>query len=161
MIDMFTNYQHLSESYIPNNLSKSFKKPQSYTKLSPIDTSKPYELYNAKNELEGYFWYYGDSINLDFTITGEVILDDGSPSGEYIDAKDFLKDKFYAIKLYDFRFKEIYTQVGQASTNVILSIDKDLSTRFVKGIYHCSLEIDGKNYHETIFGPQDCKLLVK
>ena len=100
-MDMFTNYQNLSEQYIPNNLSEHKYKVESYTKLCPVENSKPYELYNAKNELEGYFWYYGDSINLDFSITGEVILDDGSASGEYIDANDFLKDKLYAIKIYN------------------------------------------------------------
>ena len=106
MIDMFTNYQNLSDTYIPNNLSEHKCKPESYTKLSPIDTSKPYELYDAKGELEGYFWHYGETINLDFSITGEIILDDGSLSGDYIDAADFLKDKLYAVKLYDFRFSK-------------------------------------------------------
>ena len=157
MIDMFSNYESLSDSYIPNNLSKAHCKVESYTKLNPLDTSKPYELYNAKNELEGYFWNYGNAVTLDFTIDGNVILDDTT----YIEAVDFLKDKLYTIKLYDFRFKEIHTQVGQASTNIILTIDKELSKKFVKGIYYCSLEISGKDFNETLFSPQDCKLLVK
>lgn len=157
MIDMFTNYENLSDSYIPNNLSANKIKPESYTKLCPITASKPYELYNAKNELEGYFWYYGDAINLDFSIEGEVTLDDGT----YISANDFLKDKLYAVKIYDFRLNEIYTQVGQSSTNIVLSIDKDLSSNFVKGVYYCSLQISGKDFQETLFSPQDCKLLVK
>lgn len=161
MMDMFTNYQNLSDSYIPNNLSEHKCTPQSYTKLCPVENSKPYELYDAKGELEGYFWYYGDSINLDFSITGEVVLDDGSMSGQYIDASDFLKDKLYAIKLYDFRLNEIYTQVGQASSNIILNIDKELSNKLVKGIYYCSLEISNSTYCEKIFDSTDCKLLVK
>lgn len=158
---MFTNYENLSDNYIPNNLAKHQCKPKSYTKLCPINTSKPYELYNAKNELEGYFWYQGDSINLDFTITGEIILDDGSLSGEYIDAADFLKDKSYTIKLYDFRLNEIYSQVGKASDNIILSIDSTLSEKILRGIYYCSLQIKGQDYSETIFDATDCKLLVK
>lgn len=160
-MDMFTNYQNLSDTYIPNNLSEHKCKPESYTKLDPCELTKPYELYDAKGELEGYFWYYGETINLDFSITGEIILDDGSLSGDYIDAADFLKDKLYAVKLYDFRFNEVYTQVGQASDNIIVSIDKELSQKLVRGIYYCSLEISGKNYLEKIFDSTDCKLLVK
>ena len=78
MIDMFTNYQNLSEYYIPNNLSKSFDKPQSYTKLNPIESSKPYELYNAKGELEGYYWNYGSILNLEFTIDGEITVENNA-----------------------------------------------------------------------------------
>lgn len=74
MIDMFSNYQNLSEYYIPNNLSKSIVKPCSYTKLMPLEKSLPYELYNAKNELEGYTWNYGESITLDFTIDGAFTI---------------------------------------------------------------------------------------
>lgn len=157
MIDMFTNYQNLSEHYIPNNLAQHQTKPHSYTKFNPCEITKPYELYNAKNELEGYYWHYGDAINLDFSIEGEVTLDDGT----YITANDFLKDKLYTIKLYDFRLNEIYTQAGKSSTNIVLNIDKNLSSKFVRGVYYCSLQISGKEFQETLFSPQDCKLLVK
>lgn len=75
MIDMFTNYQNLSEYYIPNNLSKSLTTPKSYTKLDPVEASKPYELYNAKGELEGYYWYYGNQLNLEFSIDGEITVE--------------------------------------------------------------------------------------
>ena len=157
MIDMFTNYENLSDNYIPNNLSRKRCKPESYTKLSPITTSKPYELYNAKGELEGYFWNYGETINLDFSIDGEVTLDDGA----YITASDFLKDKLYGFKLYNFRYEEIYTQVGQARDNIIINIDKELSNKLVKGIYYCSLDISGKDCNISLFNAKDCKLLVK
>lgn len=74
MIDMFTNYQNLSDYYIPNNLQAAFTTAKSYTKLEPNERSKPYELYNAKNELEGYYWYYGDELILDFAIDGEITI---------------------------------------------------------------------------------------
>ena len=75
MIDMFTSYQNLSEYYIPNNLSKKLTSPKSYTKLDPNEKSKPYELYNAKGELEGYYWHEGDQLVLDFSIDGEVTVE--------------------------------------------------------------------------------------
>ena len=61
MIDMFTNYKNISDYYIPNNLNAASSKPYSYTKLNSCEESKPYELYNSKGDLEGYYWYYGES----------------------------------------------------------------------------------------------------
>lgn len=75
MIDMFSNYQNLSEYYTPNNLAKYHTKPCSYTKLDPIKASKPYELYNVKNELEGYYWNEGEVLNLEFNLEGEITVE--------------------------------------------------------------------------------------
>lgn len=76
MSNMFTNYNNIDPSYVPNNMHTICKKPQSYTKLDPLKLSKPYELYNAKNELEGYFWHHGENIVLDFSIFGEITVED-------------------------------------------------------------------------------------
>ena len=122
MIDMFTNYQNLSDSYIPNNMNSCSCKPQSYTKLDPCEATKPYELYNAKNELEGYFWNYGDSINLEFEIDGEIILGENS----YIDVKDYLKTATATIRLYNFKYEVIRTEIIPAD-NTILSIYSEYS----------------------------------
>ena len=87
MSNMFTNYNNIDPSYIPNNMHLVSNKVKSYTKLDPIKLSKPYELYNAKNELEGYFWYHGENIILDFSIDGEITLENDaliySNKGEY------------------------------------------------------------------------------
>ena len=76
MTDMFTNYQNLSEYYTPNNLAKYQQQPSSYTKFNSSNTTLPYELYNAKSELEGYFWNYGETITLDFSIDGYFTMND-------------------------------------------------------------------------------------
>lgn len=161
MIDMFSNYQNLSENYIPNNLSQQLTKPCSYTKLNPCEITKPYELYNAKNELEGYYWYYGNTINLEFEIDGEVLDIDGNGTGEFVPAKDYLADKIATINIYDFRMNIIHTQTIQAYENIIITIDPELSNKMVKGIYYCSLDISNSKSHENIFTAEDCKLLVK
>ena len=75
MIDMFTNYQNLSDYYIPNNLAANKTQVDSYTKFKLSESSKPYELYNAKGELEGYYWYYKNTLNLEFMIDGELTLE--------------------------------------------------------------------------------------
>lgn len=112
MLDMFKNYQYISDIYVPNNLYKCKDKPESYTKLYPVNIGKPYELYNAKGELEGYFWRYGDSINLEFTLLGEITFEDGSGTGNYINAADFLRDKTIVIDLYNFRLEKIYSSIN-------------------------------------------------
>ena len=161
MIDMFTSYQNLSENYIPNNLAKDKRIPCSYTKLNPCELTRPYELYNAKNELEGYYWYYGNTINLEFEIDGEVLDIQGNGTGEYVPAAEYLADKIATISIYNFRMETIYTKSIQASENLLIEIDSELSKKLLKGIYYCSLEISNSKSHETIFNAADCKFLVK
>lgn len=72
---MFLNYHNIASNYTPNNLVCSFPVGKSYTKLDPVKTSKPYEEYNTKGELIGYFWHYGESINLEFNIDGEITVE--------------------------------------------------------------------------------------
>ena len=73
---MFDNYDNLSKHYKPYNLNNVSTKVESYTALNPIESSKPYEEYNVKGELIGYKWYYGNSINLEFNIDGQVTVED-------------------------------------------------------------------------------------
>lgn len=72
---MFLNYENIESNYVPNNLVRSYGIGKSYTKLDPIQASKPYEEYNSKGELIGYSWRYGESINLEFNIDGEVTVE--------------------------------------------------------------------------------------
>lgn len=116
MIDMFTNYQNLSDYYTPNNLSKHLTTPCSYTKLNKTEATKPYELYNVEGQLEGYCWYYGDHIDLDFELLGELTQDDDLGNGIYVDIVDFIKDKLFTFTIYNFRHEVIYqvNKNGQA-----------------------------------------------
>lgn len=72
---MFLNYQNLADNYIPNNLINAFPRRMSDSKLDPLDASKPFEEYNTKGELIGYFWRYGETLNLEFNIDGEITLE--------------------------------------------------------------------------------------
>lgn len=73
---MFTNYQEaLVKAYQPNNLSVSFPSPLINSSLNPQSASKPYELYNAKDELVGYCWHHGETLNLDFEIEGGITVE--------------------------------------------------------------------------------------
>ena len=72
---MFLNYQNIADNYVPNNLINAFPLKVKDSKLNPIDSSKPYEEYNVQGELEGYFWRYGDTLNLEFNLDGEITLE--------------------------------------------------------------------------------------
>lgn len=72
---MFLNYQTIADNYIPNNLITAFPHPHCISKLDPKEASKPFEEYDAKGELCGYFWRYGETLNLEFNIDGEVTIE--------------------------------------------------------------------------------------
>lgn len=72
---MFLNYHNIADNYKPNNLIKAFPTEALQSKLMPVEASKPYEEYNFKGELVGYFWRYGESLNLEFNIDGEITVE--------------------------------------------------------------------------------------
>lgn len=213
---MFLNYQDIANNYIPNNLISEFNTPKSYTKLDSNLASKPYECYNAKGELEGYFWMYGNTLNLEFNIDGEITVETdavlyrsaglcpkentvgkigqriynivdirswtckafednsfvweedtefiypaGTDRSVYVSAEDYLKDKQLIFRIYNFRMEEIHRKNFDGKSKIIIPIDPELSRQLVRGIYYCSLTAVSDRTCETIFGPQDCKLLVK
>lgn len=89
MTGMFLNYHNIADNYTPNNLVCSFPVGKSYTKLAPVQASKPYEEYDSKGNLIGYFWRYGETLNLEFNIDGEITVESDAlifvNSGDYPD----------------------------------------------------------------------------
>ncbi len=72
---MFDTYDDLGKNYIQPSEPK---RPLNKNKLQPLVMKKPYEEYNAEGELIGYYWYYGDTVELDFHITGEITIESDS-----------------------------------------------------------------------------------
>ena len=72
---MFLNYHNIDSNYRPNNLINAFPSKMNSSKLDPLDASKPFEEYNTKGELTGYFWRYGETLNLEFNIDGEITIE--------------------------------------------------------------------------------------
>ena len=72
---MFLNYQNIADNYMPNNLMKAFPTKMNISKLDPLEASKPFEEYNVKGELIGYFWRQGETLNLEFNIDGEITIE--------------------------------------------------------------------------------------
>lgn len=87
-MDRFINYRITSTDYIPNNI-----KPITYS--SPKDTQSLIK-YDALGSPIGFTWNYGDSVYLEFTITGNVVYDPedtGKCVGFAEDAATYLSHK--------------------------------------------------------------------
>lgn len=159
---MFTNYENLQDNYIPNNICPSTPCPNPCppeSKLQPCKPKLPYEEYNATGELIGYWWYYGDTLNLEFNIEGELVVEGNN---QYVDASDFLKDKQITVQLFNFRRELIDSKTYAGNTTIIYPIDKELSKKLVRSVYYCSLTVwKGDDLNNTIFEQQDCTLTVR
>lgn len=158
---MFDSYENLGNNYIPNNTTS--RAPQctpDEQKIAPCKIIKPYEEYNAKGELVGYYWYYGDTVNLEFTIEGEVVVTDSEIS---ISAESFMKDKIVRVELFDFRHESIAVKTFEGSTIITFEIDEKLSKQMAKGTYYCSLTVLNKasSIVKVLYDSSDCVLLVK
>ena len=68
---MFSNYQDTSAN-IPNNLDKAFPVINPETKLKPLDDCDHYSEYDFAGNLVGYTWAYGETVSLQFDITGAI-----------------------------------------------------------------------------------------
>lgn len=158
-MSMFDKYNEVG--YVPNNLSAP-----SSCHFAPRIPGKPFEDINFAGELVGYYWYYGDTLKLEFIIDGEVIDD----SGNYIKASDYFSDTTFSNKsvkfrLFDFRHEEIYSkEFTEVDTNVItIDIDQELSNSLERGTYYCSLELIDDLYPNviTLFEQGFCTLTIK
>ena len=100
---MFSNYQNIKDNYTPTNLYYKFPVLQDSSKLLPRNSSKPYEEYDAKGNLIGYSWYYGETLKLDFSIDGEIVVESDAIRyniyGEYPDSsvEGYVGQKAYNI----------------------------------------------------------------
>ena len=157
---MFDSYDDLGNNYTPNNICPPTEHVcPAESKLAPCSPNKPYADYNSQGELTGYWWYYKNILNLEFNITGEVVVEG---SVDYIDATDFLEDKSITVTLYNFRREIITVRTYPGSTTIIFEIDKELSNILVPGIYYCAVTVwEGEDYNQTIFHQIDCTLTVK
>lgn len=147
---MFDNYENISTQYTPSNLDNCPKKPNKCNPmLKPLQPVKPYEEYNAEGQLIGYWWVYGDTINLEFDLSGYVTIDDDDT---YVEIRDFIKDKEIYVQLYNFRHEQIASMNfnGSDYQEVTYSVAKKVN-RFTQGIYYV-LEDDT---YEPVVLPRD------
>ena len=151
-MSMFTNYENTPSSYIPNNTCK--KNPY----IGNYPPKKPFVVYNAKGEEVGYKWNYGDTIVLNFNISGLVYYsaDSSTPFNESIATYMTSGNEKIVFRIYNFRYECIYktepefvvnpdsiTDAKDGSVGVKVLIYDTLADLLVKGRYYISMEIVG------------------
>lgn len=149
-MDMFTNYNNIPASYVPCNLNAQPFCTEHYV--------KPLEEYNAKGELIGYSWHYGDTVVLEFCTSGEVIYDN-----YYEDAETYLKGKTFRLDLFDFRYENVYSDKLSAEITVKFHIDAQTSNKLFRGVYRCMLTLidDKTNLEYTLIDKDSCVFMIE
>lgn len=151
MASMFDNYENLNSQYIPTNISRAPIKPQCPPNIcQPEIPNKPYEEINAKGELVGYWWNYGDTINLDFNLSGYVTVDG---SNNYIDVLSFIQNKQINITLYNFRHEQITNMLFKGSDYKDLKYDIIPVNEHTIGIFYTYSNDTGT--YNKVYLPQD------
>lgn len=127
-------------------------KPSNF--LKPFKPKKPFEDYNAEGELVGYWWGYGDTIDLEFCLSGYV-LDD--IENTYMTVREFVKDKNINFTLYNFRHEEIITKTYKgADYQEPTYSEVDWVTPLTKGVFYIytPVEPSGGTYTQVILPEQ-------
>lgn len=161
MNSMFDNYQNISDMYIPSNRPTCPPPEKCCPNLDPCKPTRPYYAdYDVEGNLVGYWWYYGNTFDLEFNIEGEYTFEE---TLQWVPANDFMKGKMVTMNLYNFRREIIYTEVVKAdSSKVIFPVNQELSNKLVRGIYYCSLNVsDDTGFDQTVLQMEDCVLNVK
>lgn len=163
MSSMFDGYDTLMDNYAP---TKPFPPcpppPKPDCKFNPLKPIMPYATIDELGNITGYWWHYGDTINLEFDLEadGEITI---FGSDVYLTVEDFLKSvKCDAVvTLYNFRHEVIAKKTFIATPTVVFPIDEELSKKLVKGTYYCTLTISSADLTDTIFYAEDCVFTVK
>lgn len=178
-MSMFTNYENTPSSYIPNNTCK--KNPY----IGNYPPKKPYVVYNAEGDPVGYEWKYGDTIVLNFKISGLVHYNAENQEQSFDEnIATYMSDESEHIvfRIFNFRYEMIYEAFpvfhcnDDGTVSVAVFIYDTLSDILVKGRYFISLGIIGTHdnpLHETdetqpekiqvrqtIFKPEECPITI-
>ena len=185
---MFDQYDSLADNYIPNNIRPTT--PPCDKPLQPCFPNRPYVDYNKEGIQEGYWWYYGDTVNLEFNIDGQATFEDGGGNdepevdnkitakqqGSYILPKDFFKDKIIVIQVYNIRQEEMtidkqllmktygYNDITineDNSATVNFIIDQTISSKLIRGVYYISLKVLSDTLQDTLFSTSDAVFTVR
>lgn len=129
-------------------------KPNNKTPLRPSKPMKPYEEYNAEGELVAFWWNYGNTVNLEFELSGYVTVDEDDT---YVDVRDFIKDKKILIQLYNFRHEELVNKWynGEDYQVINYSEDKKVHNK-TRGVYYVqSIDEQGVVTYTPVDLPKD------
>ena len=114
---MFENY---NTSTIPNNLNKAFPEHICQDAIGRTKPDKPFEMYNDNGKLVGYFWYYGDTVTLSFTLYGEYSVESDAITTSISGDEPTTETVGYiGQKYYNFTDKKAWKCVGTSDNTYV------------------------------------------
>lgn len=177
---MFNSFSNIDTSCSPNGYPPKYPLLCQEEKIKSINPNKPYEVLNSDGTLKGYFWYYGNSVDLVFDIIGEITLEDND---YYLDISQVINTLEVSATLYNHRHESIlYFSNGldaeyplkmklksledsseKISIEVKIPITKDMSMlKLPRGNYHLDLIVSHPGgYCETLFDVDSCTFEVR
>ena len=162
IFDNYCNNNNLNTSFNPNNFMQQC--PSQNNNIVSNNPNKPYEVLDTQRNLIGYYWYYGNSVDLTWDIIGEVTSEEAS---QYVALKDMIAYLTLTATIYDWRHEiiekvKLNPIIKDDNVSVTLSINNNLSNKMVKGIYRIELVASNvQGYNETLFSADTCKFEVK
>ena len=174
--NIFSNGTNMNTAYIPNFFQPKYPCKEPNSGIQQNVATKPYEVRDVNQELVGYFWYFGNSVDLVFNLTGTITSE---PDDTYISVNDVLNSLDIKAAFYDFRMDKVleYSNAPNAEYKLIvaipntesvdgatitISIDNEASQKLVRGTYRLELvasHISG--YNETLFSTRTCTFEVR
>lgn len=160
---MFDSFNNIKTTYQVNPYAPQYPPQKIPTQIIQNNPNKPYEVVDARGVLTGYFWYYGNSVDLTWDIVGEVT----TTQDNYVDVADMVKYLTITAIIYDWKMCKItevklLPTIEDSKASVTLSINGELSQKLVKGVYEISLTAsNAQGYNETLFDTGVCKFEVR
>lgn len=160
---MFDNFNNVKTTYQVNPYAPQYPPQKMPTQIVQNNPNKPYEVVDARGVLTGYFWYYGNSVDLTWDIVGEVT----TTQDNYVDVVDMVKYLIITATIYDWKMCKVeevklIPTIEDNKASVTLSINGKLSQKLVKGVYEISLTAsNAQGYNETLFDTGVCKFEVR
>ena len=160
---MFDSFNNIKTTYQVNPYAPQYPPQKMPTQIVQNNPNKPYEVIDARGVLTGYFWYYGNSVDLTWDIVGEVT----TTQDNYVDVVDMVKYLIITATIYDWKMCKIeevklIPTIEDNKASVTLSINGELSQKLVKGVYEISLTAsNAQGYNETLFDTGVCKFEVR
>ena len=160
---MFDNFNNVKTTYQVNPYAPQYPPQKMPTQIVQNNPNKPYEVVDARGVLTGYFWYYGNSVDLTWDIVGEVT----TTQDNYVDVVDMVKYLIITATIYDWKMCKVeevklIPTIEDNKASVTLSINGELSQKLVKGVYEISLTAsNAQGYNETLFDTGVCKFEVR
>ena len=157
---MFSNFTNFETTHHQNPFEPKYPQSKILCNVEPVSVNKPFEILNYDGSIKGYYWYFGNSVDLEFEIDGEVLLLD---QDEYIALEDILATLELNMYIYDFRMEPVlhfsnnlgsenFLVIDASKKTVVAELTNELSKKLKKGKYYIELVANHRvGYNETLF----------